>query len=398
MNCKECGRQIPDGALFCKYCGAQVEKQAAETEDVAAPIQHPRRRAKKKRGPKPAAILAILLILAAGVAAGVLIWKNSGQTPGSDTPPAEVQAPTVTASISPRNSQVEVGSSLVLSTKLSDTAQTPKSITWQSSDTTIATVSDGIVRGVAPGQVQITAKLALESGKSIETETTVRVVSPSVVYTLSVTPADVSLHVGDATRLETQLDPAPEADVTAEHTDWVSDNTAVATIADGRVTGVAVGTAKITVTLTLSNGQAVTASVPVTVTQQPAPAQTPENNTQTQQPTQQQPAQQQPQAPTPAQPSQSQGASTDYILPASNTALVSYDTLRTLSDWQLRLARNEIYARHGRRFNDAQLQAYFDGKSWYHGTIAPDAFDASVLNDTELANITRIQEVEAQRK
>ena len=44
MNCKECGRQIPDGALFCKYCGAQVEKQAAETEDVAAPIQHPRRR------------------------------------------------------------------------------------------------------------------------------------------------------------------------------------------------------------------------------------------------------------------------------------------------------------------------------------------------------------------
>ena len=197
MNCKECGRQIPDGALFCKYCGAQVEKQAAETEDVAAPIQHPRRRAKKKRGPKPAAILTVVLILAAGVAAGVLIWKNSGQTPGSDAPPAEVQAPAVTASISPRNSQVEVGSSLVLSTKLSDTAQTPKSITWQSSDTTIATVSDGIVRGVAPGQVQITAKLALESGKSIEAETTVRVVSPSVVYTLSVTPADVSLHVGD---------------------------------------------------------------------------------------------------------------------------------------------------------------------------------------------------------
>ena len=395
MNCKECGRQIPDGALFCKYCGAQVEKQAAETEDVAAPIQHPRRRAKKKRGPKPAAILAVVLILAAGVAAGVLIWKNSGQTPGSDAPPAEVQAPAVTASISPRNSQVEVGSSLVLSTKLSDTAQTPKSITWQSSDTTIATVSDGIVRGIAPGQVQITAKLALESGKSIEAETTVRVVSPSVVYTLSVTPADVSLHVGDATRLETQLDPAPEADVTVERTDWTSDNTAVATIADGRITGVAVGTAKITVTLTLSNGQAVTASVPVTVTQQPAPAQTPENNTQTQQQPQQ-PTQ--PQTPTPAQPSQSQGTSTDYILPTSNTALVSYDTLRPLSDWQLRLARNEIYARHGRRFNDAQLQAYFDGKSWYHGTIAPDAFDASVLNDTELANIARIQEVEAQRK
>lgn len=165
-----------------------------------------------------------------------------------------------------------------------------------------------------------------------------------MVYTLSVTPADVSLHVGDATGWKRSWTRRPEADVTVERTDWTSDNTAVATIADGRITGVAVGTAKITVTLTLSNGQAVTASVPVTVTQQPAPAQTPENNTQTQQPTQQ-PTQQQPQTPTPAQPSQSPRARPPIIFCPPATPRLSAMTRCVPSRiGSCALARNEIYA------------------------------------------------------
>ncbi|MFR9148557.1 MAG: YARHG domain-containing protein [Hungatella sp.] len=34
--------------------------------------------------------------------------------------------------------------------------------------------------------------------------------------------------------------------------------------------------------------------------------------------------------------------------------------------WEaLRFAKNEIYARHGRRFHDSELQGYFDQLSWY---------------------------------
>ena len=63
------------------------------------------------------------------------------------------------------------------------------------------------------------------------------------------------------------------------------------------------------------------------------------------------------------------------------------DDLKGLSADQLRLARNEIHARHGRRFKDSGLQAYFDSQSWYNGTIAPDDFnDRTILNEYEIKN------------
>ena len=68
-----------------------------------------------------------------------------------------------------------------------------------------------------------------------------------------------------------------------------------------------------------------------------------------------------------------------------------------ISKDQLRIGRNEILARHGRRFNDQTLQQYFDSKSWYNGTISPDEFDANLdsrLNDVERANIEIIKKYE----
>ena len=56
---------------------------------------------------------------------------------------------------------------------------------------------------------------------------------------------------------------------------------------------------------------------------------------------------------------------------------------------QLRYAKNEIYARHGRKFKDAELQAWFDAQEWYDGTIAPEAFDDNVL--IEKKNIQVLQ-------
>ena len=61
----------------------------------------------------------------------------------------------------------------------------------------------------------------------------------------------------------------------------------------------------------------------------------------------------------------------------------------------LRIARNEIVARHGRRFSDQRLQEYFDAQSWYDGTIAPDEFNKTVrLNDIEQQNMEFIQKHE----
>jgi uncharacterized protein YegL len=76
----------------------------------------------------------------------------------------------------------------------------------------------------------------------------------------------------------------------------------------------------------------------------------------------------------------------DYVIPYSNVRYVTAATLDQLTQEQLRLARNEIYARRGRLFKDQYLQAYFNSKSWYHGTIAPDAFSESMFNDYERTN------------
>ncbi len=84
----------------------------------------------------------------------------------------------------------------------------------------------------------------------------------------------------------------------------------------------------------------------------------------------------------------------DYVLPESSTRRLTDADLEGLTKEELRLARNEIYARHGRLFKDNELQAYFNSKEWYKGTIAPDAFPESLLSDIEKANIYLIKEHE----
>ena len=76
----------------------------------------------------------------------------------------------------------------------------------------------------------------------------------------------------------------------------------------------------------------------------------------------------------------------EYILPESDSRYLAEGDLWGLSKEKCRIARNEIFARHGRRFDDESLQAYFDSCSWYTGTVAPEDFDDSVLNEYEVAN------------
>lgn len=84
----------------------------------------------------------------------------------------------------------------------------------------------------------------------------------------------------------------------------------------------------------------------------------------------------------------------DYIIYDSDRRYVTSADLNLLTQEELRLARNEIYARKGRRFNDQYLQSYFNGKPWYHGTIAPGSFSENMFNDYERANAYFIADYE----
>lgn len=78
--------------------------------------------------------------------------------------------------------------------------------------------------------------------------------------------------------------------------------------------------------------------------------------------------------------------SNGYVFADSDKKLLTQADLSGLNAEECKIARNEIYARHGRKFKDAELQAYFNSLDWYEGTIDPDDFDESLLNDIEIAN------------
>lgn len=84
-------------------------------------------------------------------------------------------------------------------------------------------------------------------------------------------------------------------------------------------------------------------------------------------------------------------ADDDYIFPDSDTKKLTKKMAARLSKSSVRLAINEIYARHGRRFDDKNLQKYFNEKDWYIGTIDAKDFNESVFNKIEKYNIRLLE-------
>lgn len=85
----------------------------------------------------------------------------------------------------------------------------------------------------------------------------------------------------------------------------------------------------------------------------------------------------------------------DYILPYSSDRILTYSDVEDLSKTEIKYARNEIYARNGRLFNNEELQIYFNNKSWYDGYIEPEYFNEDyMLTEVEYRNVKFLHEVE----
>lgn len=83
-----------------------------------------------------------------------------------------------------------------------------------------------------------------------------------------------------------------------------------------------------------------------------------------------------------------------FILMDSSSRYLTEADLEGLTWEQLTLARNEIFARHGRLFTQPQLAAYFESQPWYMGAIPASAFDSSLLSAIERSNIDLISRME----
>jgi hypothetical protein len=160
--------------------------------------------------------------------------------------------PTVTSvSVTGANPAMAGTSQLTATATLSNntTKQVTADAAWQSSDTSVAGVSGGLVTAVAAGHADITATYQNVNGKMTVT------ISPATATVTSLSVAGNAPAVGATspfTAMATLSDSSTQ-NVTSAAT-WQSSNTSAATVSGGVVTGVAAGDADITATYSGASG------------------------------------------------------------------------------------------------------------------------------------------------
>ncbi|MDR2384788.1 MAG: Ig-like domain-containing protein [Tannerella sp.] len=134
-----------------------------------------------------------------------------------------------------------------------------KPFKWESSNTGIARVSaSGLVSGVSAGSAEITVRARVSSNVEKKIPVTVSV-SGIPLTSIRVSPETVTVNVNEKQQLTATPEPSNATDVSFA---WLSDNSNVATVSSGVVTGKAKGTA----TVTVKSGN-VEKKIPVTVLQ-----------------------------------------------------------------------------------------------------------------------------------
>ena len=157
------------------------------------------------------------------------------------------------------SSSISIGETTQLTVGYSPSDTNVKSVTFESSSTTIATVSNtGLVTGIAQGSATITATAQAANNTTITATKTITV-TPVSVTSVVLDSNSETVKVGKTVTLIPTVYPT---NATNKSVTWSSSNTSVATVSSGVVTGVAAGTANITVT-TVDGSK--TASCTVTV-------------------------------------------------------------------------------------------------------------------------------------
>lgn len=170
--------------------------------------------------------------------------NNNG---GGNTQPAVVELTGI--ALTEHEITIEKGGNTVLEVKFTPENATNKALTWVSSNTSIVTVTDGVVVGVAPGTTEIVAKSGNLTDKC---QVTVVISAASVSLDLT----ELTLAPGETTTLKATVLP----DDSTDKVEWSSSDEAIATVKDGEVAAVAEGEATITAK---AGGKSATCSVKV---------------------------------------------------------------------------------------------------------------------------------------
>ncbi|MCQ2419283.1 MAG: Ig-like domain-containing protein, partial [Clostridia bacterium] len=194
----------------------QQAPQAAPAQmayNYAQPVPAPAAPKKKKKMWILWMVLGLVVLLAAAAAAAVWFYLSYQ--------PKEIK-------LNKTKLTLEMEDSKTLKCEITPSKAKDKSVDWETSDDSVATVSDGKITAVAPGSCTITA--TTENGK----KATCRV---------EVEPMELTMEAGSDYVIYFEVTSSTAKDDSVE---WVSSDEAVAIVYDGEITAVGPGTCTIT--------------------------------------------------------------------------------------------------------------------------------------------------------
>lgn len=195
----------------------------------------------------------------AGTATITVKTNDGNKTATCSVTVISAKVPVTGISLNETSHSLSAGWTFYLHETITPSNATDKSVTWSSSNPSVATVNSGAVTAKGRGTAIITVKTN-DGGKTATC--TVTVTGSNIHVTdVSLNKTSLTIEEGKTTKLTASVSPANATDKTLS---WSSSNTSVATVSsDGTVTAKAEGKATITVK-TKDGGK--TASCSITVT------------------------------------------------------------------------------------------------------------------------------------
>ena len=204
--------------------------------------------------------LTSLMVLAAALLALTLAFVSCG---GNKTEELAQHLRVASIDIFPRNMTLLAGDTGNFIWNIEPDTAANKTVKWESSNSSIARVSNGVVTGVADGTTTIKASSEQDPSKSMTCQVLIVSQASGFVPVTGVTlnRQTLSMGIGDVETLTATVQPSNATDNTVS---WFSDNVTVARVSNtGVVTAVGDGTATISV---IANYGGIKATCPVTVT------------------------------------------------------------------------------------------------------------------------------------
>ena len=154
---------------------------------------------------------------------------------------------------------LSVGMTELLTIEVLPLGTSNKTVSWESSDVNIATVENGVIRALKEGNATVT--ITTNDKTNISANVLVTVTKPAVLVSgITLNKSANQLSIGSSYTLTATVSPG---DAVVKNVTWISSNPYVASVNNGTITAIDVGTS--TITATSCDGSNISSSMTIVV-------------------------------------------------------------------------------------------------------------------------------------